>query len=188
MSKLRLLNVDFPRVPAKQLQRLKCGEIFYDSDNEICSFQLVCLLCKMKHFAFEDFSIHIRNVHSRKSDGVATACAEDEPQDNCSQFLREDESDEEVEEEEDPIANEDYNKQLRVCSFELESEPELEFQEDSDLHSELEMETTTATALAPSDFYDEDSDSEVEKQYVFKVCTFLIYKPAFMYVCDIYIL
>lgn len=177
MSKLRLLNVDFPRVPAKQQQRLKCGEIFYDSDDGICSFQLVCLLCKMKHFAFEDFSIHIRNVHSMKWEG-ASACAEDEPQENCDQFLPEDESDEVVEE--DPIANADYTKQLRVCSFDSESEHELK--QDSDSHSELEMETTTATALEPSDFNDEDSESEVETQYVFKVGTFLKCVHECMYV------
>lgn len=184
MSKLRLLNVDFPRVPAKQQQRLKCGEIFYDSDDGICSFQLVCLLCKMKHFAFEDFSIHIRNVHSMKWEG-ASACAEDEPQENCDQFLPEDESDEVVEEEEDPIANADYTKQLRVCSIDSESEHELK--QDSDSHSELEMETTTATALEPSDFNDEDSESEVETQYVFKVGTFLKCVHECMYVFTRYI-
>lgn len=183
MSKLRLPYVDFPRVPAKQLQRLKCGEIYYDNDDGICSFQLVCLLCKMKHYAFEDFSIHIRNVHNMKSESVS-ACAEDEPQDNCDQFLPEDESDEVVEEE-DPIANADYTQQLSVCSFESESEPEL--QEDNDSQSELEMETPTATALEPSDFNDEDSESEVETEYVFKVGTFLKCVRVYIHVLYIFV-
>lgn len=172
MSKLRLLNVEVSRLPTKQSQRLKCGEIFYDCDDGICSFQLVCFLCKIIHFAFEDFAIHIQNVHS-KCGGLAsfpTAEAEPQPlQDNCLEFLPEDVSDEE-----DPIGNTDY-KPLRSCTFNdnesaSESEPEPEANEscDDDLHSEFEMDTTTATAREPSDFH-ENSESEAEKQHVFKV-------------------
>lgn len=56
-----LANVDFARLHAQQQLQPKCGEIFYEQ--EANSFQLVCLLCEMKHFAFEDFARHIRNVH-----------------------------------------------------------------------------------------------------------------------------
>ncbi|XP_016994742.2 zinc finger protein 664 [Drosophila takahashii] len=56
-----LANVDYVRLHAQQQLRPKCGEIFYEQ--EANSFQLVCLLCEMKHFGFQDFARHIRNVH-----------------------------------------------------------------------------------------------------------------------------
>ncbi|XP_052850092.1 zinc finger and SCAN domain-containing protein 2 [Drosophila gunungcola] len=56
-----LANVDYVRLHAQQQLRPKCGEIFYEQEAD--SFQLVCLLCEMKHFGFEDFARHIRNVH-----------------------------------------------------------------------------------------------------------------------------
>ncbi|XP_017064442.1 zinc finger protein 664 isoform X2 [Drosophila eugracilis] len=59
-----LTNVDYVRLHAQQQLRPKCGEIFYEQ--EANSFQLVCLLCEMKHFGFEDFARHIRNVHFDK--------------------------------------------------------------------------------------------------------------------------
>ncbi|KAH8245608.1 hypothetical protein KR032_012505 [Drosophila birchii] len=59
-----LANVDYARLHAQQQLRPKCGEIFYEQ--EANSFQLICLLCEMKHFAFEDFGRHIRNVHFDK--------------------------------------------------------------------------------------------------------------------------
>ncbi|KAH8420268.1 hypothetical protein KR009_008372, partial [Drosophila setifemur] len=59
-----LANVDFSRLHAQQKVRPKCGEIFYEQ--EAGSFQLVCLLCEMKLFAFEDFGRHIRNAHFDK--------------------------------------------------------------------------------------------------------------------------
>ncbi|XP_037723399.1 zinc finger protein 664 [Drosophila subpulchrella] len=59
-----LANVDYVRLHAQQQLRPKCGEIFYEQ--EANSFQLVCLLCEMKHFGFEDFARHIRNVHFDK--------------------------------------------------------------------------------------------------------------------------
>ncbi|XP_020802982.1 zinc finger protein 664 isoform X1 [Drosophila serrata] len=59
-----LANVDYARLHAQQQLRPKCGEIFYEK--EANSFQLNCLLCEMKHFAFEDFGRHIRNVHFDK--------------------------------------------------------------------------------------------------------------------------
>lgn len=160
--------------PTKQPQQLKCGEIFYDCDDGICSFQLVCLLCNMKNFGFEDFSIHIRNVHSLASFPKAVESTEDEPQllqDNCLQFMPEDVSDEE-----DPIANTNFEKELRGYLFNdnqsaSDSEPEPEANESCEehSHSEFEMDTTTATAQEePSDFH-ENSESEGEKEYVYKV-------------------
>lgn len=59
-----LANVDYVRLHAQQQLRPKCGEIFYEQ--EANSFQLICLLCEMKHFGFEDFARHIRNVHFDK--------------------------------------------------------------------------------------------------------------------------
>ncbi|XP_017056252.1 zinc finger protein 431 [Drosophila ficusphila] len=59
-----LANVDYDRLHAQQQLRPKCGEIFYEQ--EANSFQLVCMLCGMKHFGFEDFARHIRNVHFDK--------------------------------------------------------------------------------------------------------------------------
>ncbi|XP_016949295.1 zinc finger and SCAN domain-containing protein 2 [Drosophila biarmipes] len=59
-----LVNVDYVRLHAQQQLRPKCGEIFYEQ--EANSFQLICLLCEMKHFGFEDFARHIRNVHFDK--------------------------------------------------------------------------------------------------------------------------
>ncbi|XP_017035374.1 zinc finger protein ZFP2 isoform X2 [Drosophila kikkawai] len=59
-----LANVDYARLHAQQQLRPKCGEIFYEQ--EANSFQLICLLCEMKHFTFEDFARHIRNVHFDK--------------------------------------------------------------------------------------------------------------------------
>jgi len=59
-----LANVDYVRLHAQQQLRPKCGEIFYEQ--EANTFQLICLLCEMKHFGFEDFARHIRNVHFDK--------------------------------------------------------------------------------------------------------------------------
>lgn len=47
--------------PAIQLQpRHKCGEIFCHSPND---FTIFCKFCAMKSFNFEDFILHIKNLH-----------------------------------------------------------------------------------------------------------------------------
>lgn len=40
--------------------KTKCGEVFYDSCTD---FTIDCCFCEIKLFAFEDFHIHIQNIH-----------------------------------------------------------------------------------------------------------------------------
>ncbi|XP_022214662.2 zinc finger protein 664 [Drosophila obscura] len=64
MLKHCLVHVDYTRLHAQQKMQPKCGEIFYEQ--ECNSFHLACCLCDMKHFSFDDFVRHIRNIHFDK--------------------------------------------------------------------------------------------------------------------------
>ncbi|XP_017138923.1 zinc finger protein 813 [Drosophila miranda] len=64
MLKHCLTHVDYTRLHAQQKMQPKCGEIFYEQ--ECNRFHLACCLCDMKHFSFDDFVRHIRNVHLDK--------------------------------------------------------------------------------------------------------------------------
>ncbi|XP_030564755.1 zinc finger protein 2 [Drosophila novamexicana] len=193
MLKQCLINVDFSRLHANQQLRPKCGEIFYESDNEYCSFQLVCCLCEMKHFAFEDFSMHIRNVHfdshGKPRTHAATAMADADTIEvqqqfhlinstprpmselsasECSAALSANGSDDD-----DDVAKAVTIKPLRVYALnEVKLEPaSMEANENAECedssHSADELDTATEDAHGFSDA-DDDADSEMEMQSVFK--------------------
>ncbi|EDV92344.1 zinc finger protein 2 homolog [Drosophila grimshawi] len=147
MLKQCLINVDLSRLHAKQQLRPKCGEIFYERDNEYSSFQLVCCLCEMKHFAFDDFSLHIRNVHFDKQGKPRTQTSKAPAGSNqdalqqqrqlhlvnssptpliefsandCHKFVSKDMSDDDADDDNDNDDDDDDVdglKALRVCSF-----------------------------------------------------------------------
>lgn len=198
MLKQCLINVDFSRLHAKQQLRPKCGEIFYESDNEYCSFQLVCCLCEMKHFAFDDFSMHIRNVHFDKHgkprtthainantqqtvntepeqhlqfiSSTSTSVIEAIPK-NDSEFL----SDEASDEDEDADMLDAFDKKtMRICAF---NEVKLEQQNNENTHFEcsipsedqLDADSRTTAGQEFSDAEVYDADSDLETQSVFQV-------------------
>jgi len=199
MLKQCLINVDFSRLHAKQQSRPKCGEIFYESDNEYCSFQLVCCLCEMKHFAFDDFSMHIRNVHFDKHGKPRTATQQTvnthpEPEQqlqfisstsqsvlegitkNDNEFLSdeaEDESDEDVD-----IADALDKKALRICAFNnVKSEPEpvnnesthFECSSQSEDEQDADCRTTAGQEFSDAEAEADDAESDLETQSVFQV-------------------
>ncbi|ALC48667.1 CG10959, partial [Drosophila busckii] len=165
MLKQCLINVDYSQLRAKQPP--KCGEIFYESDNdsEYNSFQLVCCLCDMKYFDFKDFMMHIRNVHIDKPHSSSKVAGASPHTDDGVEFLSEDISEEEDEAEgaeTDPV---DTNP-LRVCAFSklsrcAQPEPDkIWLQELSENENTEEDSNDDETAA--------DSEAEEEVQTVFK--------------------
>ncbi|XP_034479334.1 zinc finger protein 664 isoform X2 [Drosophila innubila] len=192
MLKQCLINVDFSRLHAKQQSRPKCGEIFYESDNEYCSFQLVCCLCEMKHFAFDDFSMHIRNVHFDKNGKPRTTTQQTvnthpEQQlqfinstsqsvlegitNNDNEFL----SDEAESDEDADIADALDKTALRICAFnEVKPEPapakieSAHFECNSQSEDELDADCSTTAGQEFSDAEADDAESDLETQSVFQ--------------------
>ncbi|XP_004523587.1 zinc finger protein 420 [Ceratitis capitata] len=77
---------------------IRCGEIIcYDNVN----FTIVCVLCKMKIFEFDDFMLHYKNVHLRgnvhfsdsdnEGDGELEECIKDEEFENVEYLAELDE-------------------------------------------------------------------------------------------------
>ncbi|XP_033171567.1 zinc finger protein 2 homolog [Drosophila mauritiana] len=120
-----LANVDYVRLHAQQQLRPKCGEIFYEPEANI--FQLVCLLCDMKHFGFEDFARHIRNVHFDKQGRPLTKTVT-----GLGRLAREDQEFHAVSAE--PLAvdsfKEEYHPNEDVLSEEEDAEQELGLDQD----------------------------------------------------------
>lgn len=178
MLKQCLVNVDFSRLHVKQKLRPKCGEIFYESENEFCSFQLVCCLCEMKHFAFDDFSMHIRNVHFDKQGKPRTQVKADR-NDACQQFPPLNTTAYSGDDERNEGSNEDDNvgDALQVCSFDdvkletVQLENNKNGRAEDSFHSADELDAPTAEAPSFSDIddHDEETDCEMEAQSVFKV-------------------
>lgn len=182
MLKQCLINVDFSRLHANQQLLPKCGEIFYGSENEHCSFQLVCCLCEMKHFAFDDFSMHIRNVHFDKQGKPRTHVRANNndayqqlPLLNATPSTVTDERSD-GSDEDDNVADAAAIKPLRVCAFnevKLENvllENNKNSQDEDCCHSADELDEATAGSQNFSDVDDDDTaDSETEIQSVFKV-------------------
>lgn len=194
MLKQCLINVDFSRLHAKQQLHPKCGEIFYESDSNeeasSCSFQLVCCLCEMKHFAFDDFSMHIRNVHFDKQGkprthmitSKTTKTTDTEQQlklnksistvsdvilKDANDLLTDEASDEDVDNG-DALSN----TPMRVCAFKkFKSEPpenneNTHFECSSQSEDELDMDNTGAEQDFSND--NEDAESDLETQSIFK--------------------
>ncbi|XP_016990226.2 zinc finger and SCAN domain-containing protein 2 [Drosophila rhopaloa] len=154
-----LANVDYVRLHAQQQLRPKCGEIFYEQ--EANSFQLVCLLCEMKHFGFDDFARHIRNVHFDKEgrpltqmvtgSGSASASRTGGPADQGSAS---------------PLVVESLNEEFVVEEYAMdaEAEQELELEEGNPLRimvlgdKQSEDEETIDTMWQPDLESSSDSD------------------------------
>jgi len=187
MLKQCLINVDFSRLHAKQQLHPKCGEIFYESDNDetsSCSFHLVCCLCEMKHFAFDDFSMHIRNVHFDKEGKprthMITSKTADSEQElklsvkDANDLLTDEASDEDVDNGETLT-----NTPLRICAFDkFKSEPR-ENNETTHFECSSQSEDELEDMGAEEDLSHEEADSELDTQSIFKVSllyTFYIYR------------
>ncbi|KAM8720528.1 hypothetical protein ACLKA7_006554 [Drosophila subpalustris] len=195
MLKQCLINVDYSRLHAKQQLRPKCGEIFYESDNdEYCSFQLICCLCEMKHFAFEDFTMHIRNVHFDKDGKPLTQAINraitqqqagstdseqqlqfiDSVHESNSKDANELLSDEADEASDEDAADDAANKKpLRICAFnKVKSEPEItgntHFEDSFQSEDELDAESGTTSGQEFSDANDVDAESDLAAQSVFQ--------------------
>ncbi|XP_053949442.1 zinc finger protein 429-like [Anastrepha ludens] len=104
-----LRNCTLPSSYEQARTSIRCGEIIcYDNVN----FTIICVLCKMKLFEFEDFMLHYQNVHLRGNahdsdsdidavvDGELEACIKDEEFENV-----------------------EYLAELNECGVSPESEP-----------------------------------------------------------------
>ncbi|EDW07945.1 zinc finger protein 2 homolog [Drosophila mojavensis] len=177
MLKQCLVNVDFSRLHVNPQLRPKCGEIFYESENEFCSFQLVCCLCEMKHFAFDDFSMHIRNVHFDKQGKPRTQVKADR-NDACQQLPPLNVTANAGDDERNEGSDEDDNDgdTLRVCSFDevkletVQLENNKNGRAEDSCHSADELDAPTAGVPSFTDVDDDEeaTDSEAEPQSVFK--------------------
>ncbi|EDW75036.1 uncharacterized protein Dwil_GK19959 [Drosophila willistoni] len=178
MLKQCLINGNYRQLQEQtQMRPPKCGEIFYEQ--EANSFQLICCLCNMKHFEFEDFQRHIRNVHFDRQGKpltyTMTALAEtgeskkqkQEPlslEEEVMQYDAHQEPDDDYGQEnnDDDDDDEDDVKPLRVLALSLSksleeqpiSEPEIDHDEDDEEEY--------------NDDDDDDVDYEEEKPSVFK--------------------
>ncbi|XP_030378193.1 zinc finger protein 664 [Scaptodrosophila lebanonensis] len=183
MLKHCLLNVDY-----KQHIQPKCGEIFYE--NECNGFQLVCCLCGLKAFSFEDFVLHIRNGHFDSQGKPLThtvtakttlqpnipnaigsqdqSChpliiANNNDDDNGPDFLPETEHvDDETQEADKPL------RIMAVTELEQKTdESNTPWQECNDITTSSDSECEENTA-EETDVLDAADTGEVEKQTVFK--------------------
>lgn len=193
MLKQCLVNVDFSRLHVNPQLRPKCGEIFYESENEFCSFQLVCCLCEMKHFAFDDFSMHIRNVHFDKQGKPRTQVKADR-NDACQQLPPLNVTANAGDDERNEGSDEDDNDgdTLRVCSFDevkletVQLENNKNGRAEDSCHSADELDAPTAGVPSFTDVDDDEeaTDSEAEPQSVFKVsCTRYIVDNVINVIC-----
>lgn len=91
-------NCTLPTSYKQNRTSIRCGEIIcYDNVN----FTIICVLCKMKLFEFEDFMVHYQNVHLRgnihdsdsdnDADGELEECIKDEEFENVEYLAELDE-------------------------------------------------------------------------------------------------
>lgn len=91
-------NCTLPTSYEQNRTSIRCGEIIcYDNVN----FTIICVLCKMKLFEFDDFMLHYQNVHLRgnihdsdsdnDADGELEECIKDEEFENVEYLAELDE-------------------------------------------------------------------------------------------------
>ncbi|XP_065363179.1 zinc finger protein 570-like [Calliphora vicina] len=70
-----------PTFNLNQAIKTKCGEIFYDSCTD---FSIDCCFCEVKLFSFDDFLLHIQNIHFENN-----LLKIETKMDDCNEFLKE---------------------------------------------------------------------------------------------------